>query len=501
MTAQSQRELSRRSVLTTGLAGAGALALSVPGGSSAHAAAAPIQVFPERRLRTMHGWGTALSWGANIIGGWQDVAARTEIVDLLFDPRRGLGLNSTRYNIGATENPSHDHMRLGSTIPSFWPQRPGEWDYSQDARQRWVLEEAIARGVDRVSSFVSSPHYWWTRSRCTAGAVDGGDNLLPEHLDDYAAYLVDVVKLFRRRWGIQIGSLTPLNEPAASWWQAMGRQEGCGYSRPYQEEVLTAVGRRLADAGLEGETLLAMPEEWAPSWTLDTVDDYDPGDVAAYLGQVATHSYGGIDGARNELRRWAHERGLPIEMAEYGTPGDAGYEPQHVTNALNLARRLNQDLTQLQPDVWTIWNAVESIEENRAADTCWGLIHASYTAGSEEFYVAKQYYGFANYVRSIRPGFTLIDIGDPDAVAAYDDRTNRLVIVYVSYDDTDRTVTFDLSGFASPSGVVKRARTSATENFARLRPERRHDHAYTTTIKGSSITSFEFPGLPLRSAP
>lgn len=497
MTASSQRHPSRRSVVTTGLVGAGLLTLGVPGHASAGAATAPIRVSPQRRLRTMEGWGTALSWGANIIGGWADVDARTEIVDLLFDPRRGLGLNSTRYNIGATENPSHDHMRLGSTIPSFWPERPGEWDDTQDARQRWVLEEAIARGVDRVSSFVSSPHYWWTRSGCTAGAADGGDNLLPEHLDDYAAYLVDVVTLFRRRWDITIDSLTPLNEPAASWWKAMGRQEGCGYSRPYQAEVLTAVGRALADAGLDGDTLLSMPEEWAPSWTLDTVDDYDADDVAAYLGLVSTHSYGD-DAPRDDLRRWAHERGLPIEMAEYGTPGDAGYEPQHVTNALNLARRLNQDLRQLQPDTWTIWNAVESIEENSVADTCWGLIHASYTAGTEQFYVAKQYYGFANYVRFIRPGFTLVDIGDPDAVAAYDERTRRLVIVYVSYDDADRTVTFDLSAFASPAGMVKRARTSATENLARLRPERYHHHAYTTTIKGSSITSFEFPGMPLR---
>src|SRR5690606_2530837 len=108
-----------RDLLRAGVVGGAALTVGL--GPARAATGAAVTIDPTRRLQTIRGWGTALSWGANAIGDWQDVAARTEIVDLLFDERRGLGLDIARYNIGATEHPDHDHMRLSASIPSFWP--------------------------------------------------------------------------------------------------------------------------------------------------------------------------------------------------------------------------------------------------------------------------------------------------------------------------------------------------------------------------------------------
>lgn len=442
----------------------------------------------------MTGWGTALSWGANIIGRWRDVAKRTEIADLLFDRRDGLGLQIARYNIGATEHPDHEHMRLGAEIPSLWPRRPGEWDLDSDAAQRWVLEQGLERGLRHVEAFAVSPHYWWTNSGCASGAADAGDNLATEHVDEFADYLTEVVRVFARAWGIQVGSLSPVNEPSAGWWVEYGRQEGCHVSRPLQQQVLEAVAHKLDAKGLAGRTRIAMSEEPGAATALETLTSF--GDRAELLGQVNTHSYWNQE--RTGLRDAVRDLGAHLWMSEYGTSGDAGYQAQHISNALNLSRTMLLDLNVLQVDAWNIWNAVESQEANKAENVSWGLIHATYTAGQEDFYVAKQYYGYGNYTRFVRPGATAVEVGDPQAFAVYDARRNELTVVYTEFGPSDREVTFDLGAFVPHRGAVRRYRTSAAENLAALPAEQHRDGRYRTTVKGESITTFVFPGLRVR---
>jgi O-glycosyl hydrolase len=488
----SDRTFTRRDVLRGGVLGGASLALGLSPFDPARAATATI-VDPTRRLQTIRGWGTALSWGANAIGDWQDVDARTEIVDLLFDPNRGLGLDIARYNIGATEHPDHNHMRLAASIPSFWPERPGEWDFTSDSAQRWVLEQALARSVRTVEGFAVSPHYWWTNSGCTAGASDGGDNLKPEHIDDFADYITEVVRAFHQRWGIKFHSLSPINEPSGPWWTALGRQEGCHYSLPAQSQVLEAVSNALDRKSLD-RTHLQMPDEPGQTAALTSIQSY--GDRIDALGQVSTHSYWGGD--RAGLRDYVRDRGLELWMSEWGAGGDAGYQPQHVSSALNLSRGLLLDLKVLQPDAWCIWNAIESVEANRDENVSWGIVHATYTPGQEDFYVAKQYYGYANYVKFLRPGSVGIAIDDPNAFAAYDPMGHRLTVVATEYGTADREIELDLSGFTPTHGPVRRHRTSSTENLAELAPESLADGRYKTSLKGQSITTFVIPGVQPR---
>jgi O-glycosyl hydrolase len=485
--------LTRRDVLRAGVLGGAAAAFGLSPLDPARATAGAITVDPSQRFQTVRGWGTALSWGANAIGDWQDLDARTEITELLFDQDRGLGLNIARYNIGATEQPGHDHMRLAASIPSFWPERPGEWDLTSDSAQRWVLEQALAGSVDTVEAFAVSPHYWWTNSGCTAGAADGGDNLKTEHIGDFADYITEVVQLFERTWGVEFESLSPINEPTGPWWIALGRQEGCHYSLPAQAQVLEAVSGALDRKGLH-VTRLQMPDEPGQTAALTSIQSY--GDRIDALGQVSTHSYWG--GNRAGLRDYVRSRGLELWMSEWGTGGNAGYQPQHISSALNLSRGLLLDLKVLQPDAWCIWNAIESVEANRDENVSWGIIHATYTPGQEDFYVAKQYYGYANYVKFVRPGSVAIQVGDPNAFAAYDSMRRQLVLVCTQTGSTDREIEFDLSGFTPTRGAARRHRTSATENLAELAAEPYADGRYRTTLKAESITTIVISGLQPR---
>lgn len=483
---------SRRDLLRFGAAGATAMAAGPVLGSSGTArASTAIGIDPTDKLQRFEGWGTALSWGANAIGRWDDRAKRTEIVDLLFGERHGLGLQIARYNIGATENPAHDHMRLAADIPSLWPHKPGEWDLTSDHAQRWVLERALEGSARTVEGFVTSPHYWWTKSGCVSGAKDKGNNLAHEHLTDFADYVTEVARVFARVWGIRFHSLSPVNEPSADWWVAKGTQEGCHFSRPYQLDVLDAVHRQLVSKGLRDRVRLAMSEEPGAAAMLQTLRSF--GDRAHLLGQVNTHSYWDQD--RAGLRDAVAKLPARLWMSEYGTSGDAGYAPQDISNALNLSRTMLRDLNELQANAWTIWNAIESQEANKSGNVSWGLIHATYTPGEEDFYIAKQYYGYGNYTKFVRPGSQVVRVDDPQAFAAYDRHHRRLVVVYTEFGEKDREVTFDLSGFAPAHGSVHAHRTSATENLARLRVGQHAHGSYRTTVKGESITTFVFPGL------
>jgi hypothetical protein len=60
----------------------------------------PVHLKLEQSYDHFEGWGTSLAWWANDLGGWKDQTKVDEVMDLIFDPAKGLGLNIVRYNIG-----------------------------------------------------------------------------------------------------------------------------------------------------------------------------------------------------------------------------------------------------------------------------------------------------------------------------------------------------------------------------------------------------------------
>jgi hypothetical protein len=71
-------------------------------------------------------------------------------------------------------------------------------------------------------------------------------------------------------------------------------------------------------------------------------------------------------------------------------------------------------------------------------------------------------------------------------------------VVYTQYDAADRDIELDLSGFTPARGVVRRHRTSSTENLAELTAEPYADGRYRTTLRGESITTLVISGVQPR---
>lgn len=79
---------------------------------------------------------------------------------------------------------------------SFWGPS-GEWDWSLDANQRWMLLAAKQRGAEIFEAFSNTPPYWMTVSGRSSGNVFPWlDNLRPEYYDQFVHYLTEVVRWY-----------------------------------------------------------------------------------------------------------------------------------------------------------------------------------------------------------------------------------------------------------------------------------------------------------------
>lgn len=63
----------------------------------------------------------SLCWWAVGVGGWTNTTAFGQLMDLFFDPQKGLGLAQVRYNIGGggAEDPVQSNYRAGGSVEAY----------------------------------------------------------------------------------------------------------------------------------------------------------------------------------------------------------------------------------------------------------------------------------------------------------------------------------------------------------------------------------------------
>jgi O-glycosyl hydrolase len=457
-------------------------------------ASASVVIDPGIEYQTMDGWGTSLAWFANTMGGWS-AANRHAVEDLIFGPE-GLDFNIARYNIGGSGSgdPHKDSLRMGGYVESYL-NPDGTYDWTRDANQRLVLQEAIARGVNIAEAFSNSPPYFMTKSGTVSGSTDGSsNNLKDDQYDEFADYLTEVVKHFRDSWGITFDTLTPLNEPYANWWKAGGNQEGCHFDRSSQAQIITEVYNKLAEKGLTG-TVVSTPEENSIDETVDTVKSYGA-DVLAKIGRINTHSYNGAK--RAQINDLAKSLGKPLWMSEFGTFGGSPHDHDLISSGLLMADTIFKDIKDMQAEAWINWQIVEDEAGAISNNQNWGPIHADLSGtiagGEEEYWLTKQYFVIKQFSTFIPQGYTIIDASSQNVVAAYnkgaDAASRKLTLVARNTTSKDTSMTFDLSRFSSTGTVASRYRTSSAENCAQLGSLPIAGGRFTDVIPSNSIVTY-----------
>jgi len=471
-----------------------ALALGPSRPTCADAAPREVTVDPMSRLeaaRPFLGWGTSLAWWANVVGGWGE-ERRAELLDLLFDTERGLGLNVVRYNIGGGDQSDHlQFYRPGGAVPGFRPAPDAAYDWEADANQRRVLLEGIARGVTIVEAFSNSPPWWMTKSGSATGKGARGaaePNLRDDMYGAFADYLTEVVRRYRDEHDVAFDALSPLNEPSADWWGFGGNQEGCHFGVAEQERLLHEVGAKVREKGLG--TKIAAPEEFSVEWTLDTWRRYRE-ETRALVGQVSTHTYGGSAEARRELRELADRAGKPISVSEYGSPGfhrDLGPGHWEYPSALELARVITLDLNHLLPVTWVYWQAVEPSDWQHH----WGLIHCSYTDEGRPWLIRKQYWAYKHFTRHLRPGSLVLPLPDTSPLlvaAALGPGRRSLVLVVTNPEPEERPLMVDLSGLDDLPAEARWFVTTEGQDYAAREAVPVRERTLTLAVPGRSIST------------
>ena len=433
-------------------------------------AAEAFPVDPTAPRQTIRGWGVSLCWWANLVGGWpaEEVERVAELLAV------DLGYNVFRFNIGGGENPAcpfgADHIRRdGGLMPGYLAAPPteagpGPIDLTADARQIAVLD-ALARKqpASLTVLFSNSPPWWMTRSRCAAGAADGGANLLPEYEDDFAAYLArSAAALHTRNPAWNIRHLEPFNEPLSGWWKAGGKQEGCHFAPDQQAAVLARLAEHLQTEPQPNLSLVAADcSEVAETLRVVASLRRDHPAALAALAGLHTHSYQGTAEDKRTLAAEAASLRLPVWQSE---TGPLSWKPKDGKSwwhrHYDIAARLIEDLRELRCEVWCDWQFLST-------DDAWGLLRFS-DFDEKAPYAGRAYVRTRSYflrkqvVNFIPPGYRILLTGPEHTLGALSPDGRRLVVLVANPGAEVATHRFDLARFPG-SAAVRAYRTAGPD--------------------------------------
>ncbi len=480
------------------------LALGAAGGTHPVKAASAVTISPNDTYAAndgvFQGWGTSLCWWANRVGYSDSLAQQTADA---FYGEDGLRLNIARFNIGGGDDPSHTHItRTDSNMPGYSRLEDGQivYDWSADANQRNVLLRCVqAAGDDMITEmFSNSPPYYMTKSGCSSGGTNPGENNLKD--DSYTAfaeYLAEVCAHYENEWGVDIQSIAPMNEPYTNYWGAYSnKQEGCHFDIGESESrVITELRKSLAARGL-GDILISGTDETSIDTAIDAFSALSD-EAKAAISRIDTHTYGGS--RRNDLRDTAKAAGKNLWMSEVDSGGVSGTDAGEMGAALWLAERITADCNGLEPSAWVLWQVIdnhistEGYNGNKDKGMVdvnggyWGVAVADHD--NDSLILTKKYYAFGQYSRYIRPGMTMLRSSGP-VMAALDKETGELVLVAYNTDGTEKDLTVDLSQFDTVGTLARAVRTSGSENWADAGETAIENYALNAKLPANSVTTF-----------
>jgi O-glycosyl hydrolase len=454
-----------------------------------------IKLGTERQV--IDGFGASDAWRCQFVGKNWPMAKRNKVADLLFSQEvdkkgnpKGIGLSIWRFYLSAGTAEQGD----GSDIGNVWRRgecflnADGTYDWSKHEGQRWFLQAAKERGVEKLLAFPNSPPVHYTRNG--KGFAPKGVihlNLKPGCMDDYAKYMVDVMEHFNNE-GIVFDYLSPINEP--QWnWDGNG-QEGTPAMNEeihslvrYLSHELSSRGLKtrivITEAGTIGHACIRMDTLGKPSDSRDDqarffFNEASPfyiGDLPNVEKTISAHSYHSVwplnrqVGNRRRVNSMLKEVNpdLGYWMSEYcilqrnDEIGSGGGRDLTMKTALYVARIIHNDLTLCNAKSWQWWTAVTQVDfkdglvylDDGSQGESGKMGHVESLKYDGVVRDSKLLWVLGNYSRFIRPGMVRIkcelskeqSIEDGLLVSAYKDaKKGQVVYVFTNLSKQERHV-------------------------------------------------------------
>ena len=443
-----------------------------------------IRIDPSQTYQTIEGWGSSLCWWAAQVGNWKE-AKVDSIVDLITSPDK-LNMNIFRYNIGGGDDPSHldGHMVKGkgkrAEMEGFKSSADAPYNWNADKGQRTLMLKIKTKRPDAVfEAFSNSPPYWMTYSGCSGGNIDPmQDNLKPEFYEAFCDYLLDVCKHYKQQHGIDFKTLEPFNESTSNYWYNLGSQEGCHFTPETQMKIIRILAPRLEASGLK--TMLSASDETNIASTIKVLKAYQfAGDILDKVGQINTHTYSGTNAERTEAYHLIKSIGKPFWQSETGPSGNS---KTSFESNLGLAQKLFDDMRYMKPQAWLDWQLMEERNE------VWCLMRCNFS--TQDYQIVKNFYVRMQITRFFKQGFTMIETGNDEALAALNPEKTELVIAIINKSAQPKPFNLNLKPLRISGEEVSGYRTSPSENCVNIPTPEIENQSINYNAPGLSLTTF-----------
>lgn len=422
----------------------------------------PIQVecYPEVTYQFIDGFGASDAWRAQFVGKNWPIEKRDHIADLLFsrefDPDgnpRGIGLSIWRFYLSAGTAEQGDDSEIGSRSNPWrrgecFLNADGSYNWSRLEGQRWFLEAAKDRGVEKLLAFTNSPPVHYTNNG--KGFAPKGVihlNLKPGYMEKYARYMAEVMEHFNKE-GLFFDYLSPVNEPQWDWdghsqegTPALNEEiysltrylSGELSSRELKTQIVIGEAGTIGHATLD-MSLLGMPSDGRDNQARFFFNEASPfyiGDLPNVEFTISAHSYHSvwpvdeqvqnralaykmIRAANPKLGYWMSEYCILQENDELG--GGNGRD-LGMNTALYVARIIHHDMVLTNAKSWQWWTAISQVDYkdglvylDDGSDGDSGKMGGSVESLQYDGAVrdSKLLWVLGNYSRFVRPGMVRI---------------------------------------------------------------------------------------------
>ncbi len=439
------------------------------------------------------GFGASGAWWPNDLAKFPPETQKL-VADKLFGTD-GINLSGYRYNIGGGGKGVKPGPRAPKQVPD-------------DTAGLTFLRAANDAHVPVLTGFVNSAPPRFT----TSGKACGG-SLKPGMEDEYAQYLVDVVKHLHDDEHITLHYVSPMNEPDNNF--ADCGQEGMSVPVEQRATVVQALGKALAAQApytkviADETTADAILSDEAPTW-LST-----PG-TKEHVAAIAHHTYDFPNDALRKLVPPVAKRfDKPTWMTEIccykgsggvATSFGAQYDPT-MTQGFWLADQIYDDFTIAGDSAWYWWTALSPVLgcAPKADPQCPtrvntkgfndGLLYYDEdyaTSGVTQVFPTKRLSVLGQFSRYARPGAVRHNVtGTPKDVhmLAFADGDKYTVVAW------NETKIAQTLGIALPKNTTQATatQTNATDDLKEAQPPARTDTGtWLVTIPPGTITTYTF---------
>lgn len=451
--------------------------------------------------QTIEGFGASDAWRCQMVGKYWPEEKKNAVADMLFSKEvddkgnpKGIGLSIWRFYLGSgsmeqgTDSDISDEWRRAECFQSA----DGTYDWKKQEGQRWFLQAARQRGVEKYLAFTLTPPVHMTLNGKAFSPQKQEMNIKEGMMPAYADFLVDCIENLQKNENVNFNYLSPVNEPQWDWMagsNGLASQEGTPATNEEVYQLTSLLSEKLQKRGLS--TKIALGEAGSINYLYENVngetrdnqiDDFwttsSPLSIASLpnVEKVMTgHSYFSVWPANTQveyrrklgdkikqhtgLKYWQTEYCVLENPGENEIPGGGGGKRDlGMQTAIFVARVIHNDLVVANASSWQWWTALTR------ADYKDGLIYlddGNSNGGQTSEYCKKD--GFArpsklmwalgNYSFFVRPGMKRVAVEGIDPVkastdvmiSAYKD-SKKLVIVAINVTDKEQTYKLDIDG-------------------------------------------------------